>query len=207
MHHAADAGASSPGQVSADGVSTPAQQMPTGTVSAGRLAQPVQATAPLAAPAMLSAASPANTTAAGSPQIMQPAGTVMVSRPDQVTAPLAAPALQMPSNTSAHAPVAGSPHIPQPAGNVMMFRPDLASAPPSASASNVASAPKSAAPAPAAKTGSPVSESSAKLLPVSQGSSMPAVRHTSVTAPLLNGCWVPDILMPCLTDMQGHCRR
>lgn len=195
--------------MSADGVSTPARQTPAGTVSATTLAQPVQATAPLAAPAMLSAASPANKTAAASPQILQPAGTVMVSRPDQVTTPLAAPALQiaqMSSTTSAHAPVAGSPQITPPAGNVIMFRPDLASVPPSASASKAASAPKSAAPAPAAKTGSPVSESSAKLLPVSQGSSVPAVRHTSVTAPLLNGCWVPGILMPCLTDMQGHCR-
>ena len=193
MHHAADAGAGSPGQVSADSVSTPAQQMPAGTVSASRPAQPVRATVPLAAPAMLNAASSANETAhgpvAGSPQNLQPAGAVMVSRPDQTTAPLAASALQIaqvPSKTSAHAPVAGSPQI-QPLGTVTVTRPDLAAAPPSESALNVASAPKSAAPAPAPKTGSPVSAGSANLLPVSQGSLMPVVRHTSVKVPLLSG--------------------
>jgi hypothetical protein len=213
MHHAADAGAGSPGQVSADSVSTPAQQMPAGTVSASRPAQPVQATVLLAAPAMLSAASPANETAhrpvAGSPQNLQPAGAVMVSRPDQAKSPLAASALQiaqMPSNTSAHAPVAGSPQI-QPVGTVLVTRPDLAAAAPSELALNVASTPKSAAPAPAAKTGSPVSAGSANLLPVSQGSSMPAVRHTFVKVPLLSGCWVPAILLSCPTNMQGHCRR
>lgn len=199
MHHAADAGAGSPGQVSADSVSTPAQQMPPGKVSASRPAQPVQATVPLAAPAMLSAASPANEIAhrpvAGSPQNLLPAGAVMVSHPDQTTAPLAASALQiaqMPSNTSAHAPVAGSLQI-QPVGTAMVTRPDLAAAPRSETALNVASAPKSAAPARAAKTGSPVSAGSANLLPVIQGSSMPAVRHTSVKVPLLSGCWVPAI--------------